>query len=112
MTNTTAPAEHFTAWLTTDRSCLEGDYCDVTVLADKQMGYESDRNGFETDTPVWTSVGDPLFHAVTTARHDADTDEDATKQAQKLLESAGWRLAGDWDAVTTGCTVTVERDDN
>ncbi|TVL89794.1 hypothetical protein [Streptomyces sp. SAJ15] len=100
---------HFTAWLTTDRTCLEDDQCDVTVLADKIAGYEFDSNGFETNTPVWTSVGDPLWYAKTSHTADEDDDQSALEEAEELLEKAGWRLVGGWEAVTTGCTATVER---
>lgn len=105
MTNTTATAEHFTAWLTTDASCLEGDFCDVVVLADEEI---SEDNG----KPAWSSVGTPVFRAETTVRHDADTYEGAEKQARELLEAAGWRVVGKWEGVPTGGTITVERDES
>lgn len=96
-------ATHFTAWLTTDPSALSGENCDVTVLADDEVG---ERDG----QPVWSSVGNPLFYTEVTARHDADDDSAAIEQAKEALEEAGWRIKGDWDAVTTGSTVEVTLD--
>ncbi|GAA2640037.1 hypothetical protein [Streptomyces axinellae] len=103
-------SEHYTAWVTNDTSCLEGEFIDLVVLADDICGYETDQNGLETDTPVWTSVGDPLMRAETTvsAREESGADT-AMAQAIDLLAAAGWEKAGDWQAVTTGYTVAVQR---
>lgn len=98
MTNT----GYYTAWLTNAPSALDGTLTEVTVLPDKIVG---ERDG----QPDRTSVGNPLFHAVTTVdARDGDEDQ-ATREAEDLLTPAGWRLTGDWRGVTTGCTVTVER---
>lgn len=105
----TMTATHFTAWLTTDPTCLDGANSDVTVLADDIAGYKSDSNGFETDVPVWTSTGDPLTHAVTTVPAKGGDDGEAMREAADLLEARGWRTAGDWETVPTGYIVTVER---
>lgn len=92
--------EHYTAWVTTDRSALENDYCDVTVLADEEIGERDGR-------PVWSSTGNPLFYAETTVH--VDDDADSQDQAKELLKAAGWRVVGDWEGVTTGYIATVER---
>lgn len=102
MTESRETVEHFTAWLTTDRSCLAGEFCDVSVLADEEIGERDGR-------PVWASTDRRVFHAETTARHDADTDEEAVRQATELLGAAGWRTVGDWRAVPSGSVATVER---
>lgn len=94
---------HFTAWLSTDRSVLEGDDCDVVILADDASGY---RDEDETE-PIWSSTGSPLFHALTGISTDGDPDE-IEKRAEELLAEAGWRIVGRWDAVDTGMVVTVE----
>ena len=106
-------SDHFTAWLTTDSSALEDDLCDVTVLRDEPSGTRTDDFGNETED--WTSVGDPVFYAKTSIRHDQGADDGsgataAEQEARDLLENAGWRLTGSWEAVTTGGTVTVSRD--
>ncbi|SFD14689.1 hypothetical protein [Streptomyces aidingensis] len=94
-------SRYFTAWLSTDRSVLDGDHCDVVVLEDEIRGDSPDDRGARS------SFGDPLFRAELDARHDAD-GTDAIKQAEDALEAAGWHLTGRWEAVPTGCTVTVE----
>lgn len=100
----------FTAWLTIIPSDLDtapdgAAYSDVTVLADEADGHLADGR------LVRRSVGDPVFHAVTT--QDARTGDDsmAITEAEAALRAAGWTLTGTWEAVPTGCTVTVERPD-
>ena len=103
-------ARHFTAWLTTDPSCLVGEPSDVTVLEDEIGGYEIDQFGNETDTPIWTSTTTEHMTAVTTvSARDGDHD-DALTEAEALLRAAGWATVGDWEAVDTGYIITVERD--
>lgn len=100
---------HFTAWLTNDRSALDGDTCDVVVLADEASSYDIDGDGNET--PVWSSTGTPLLAAVTGVdAMDGDPDQ-AISEAEQLLAAAGWRTTGEWDAVPTGYITTVERAD-
>lgn len=97
--------KHYTAWLTTSRDSLETDEADVTVLRDEYAGERPGANG----EPVieWTSVGHPLFHAVTGLRHDTDIEQLAAK-AIELLGAAGWTVTGgDWDAVDTGLVIAV-----
>lgn len=94
---------HFTAWLTTDTTCLDQPNADVVVLRDQHSGDPDDK------TP-WTSTGEaPVFHGVT--RVDAkDGDFDAAiREAEALLHEAGWRTRGGWETVPTGSIVTVER---
>ncbi|MFI9331983.1 hypothetical protein ACIGZJ_31130 [Kitasatospora sp. NPDC052868] len=100
-----APGPHFTAWLVNDRSALDGDDCDVTVLADQADNWKNGK-------PDWSSTGDPLFHALTGVdARDGDTDQ-AIREAEQLLEAAGWRVTGTWDAVDTGYVAVVERRDD
>jgi hypothetical protein len=99
-----APGPHFTAWLTTTRSELDGDDCDVTVLADDVAGWKKGK-------PDWSSTGDLLFHALTGIdASDGDHDE-AADRAEDLLAEAGWSTAGSWEATDTGYIITVERAD-
>jgi hypothetical protein len=94
--------EHFTAWLTTDPSCLDQDYADVVVLADELRGEPNDPN-------AWASTGDPLFHDVTEVHARDGEYADAERDAKKRLEDAGWKPQGPWESVPTGATVTVVR---
>lgn len=108
MTKENENAEHFTAWLTTDRSCLGASgKVDVTVLRDEFAGYETDSTGRETDTVLWTSTGDALFNAETSVDAKDGDAADAEREAVDLLRKAGWEIDGKWEAVDTGCTVTV-----
>ncbi|MGW6912615.1 hypothetical protein ACWGB8_02135 [Kitasatospora sp. NPDC054939] len=97
------PGPHFTAWVTTDTSCLDQPNIDVDVLADTIHGYNA-------SGPVWTSSTTTLTHLTTTVpAADGDGDK-ALKEAKDLLAEAGWTLTGTWDAVDTGFVATVERD--
>lgn len=100
------PAEHHTAWITVDPSCLAGDLADVVVLADKASTYNVDGDGNET--PVWESTGMPLLSAETSVRHDGDHDG-AKREAVELLAKGGWIVADGWEVVPTGYVATVER---
>lgn len=98
--------EHYTAWLTTDPTCLIGDLIDVTVLADTIVTYDVDADGDET--PVWESTGGPLCQATTSVpAKDGDVGL-AMCEARELLDEAGWRVIGDWSAVNSGYVATVE----
>lgn len=99
--------EHFTAWITTDPTCLEGDNADVVVLRDENTGDQLDRDGAET--PVWSSTGDPLTHVVTSINVTTDDPWDGrlTAEAEDLLARAGWTVTGGWKSVSTGVTATV-----
>ncbi|MFG2913370.1 hypothetical protein ACGF0D_10825 [Kitasatospora sp. NPDC048298] len=99
-----APAPHFTAWLVNDRSCLDGDDCDIAVLADQVAGWKKGK-------PDWSSTGNPLFHALTGITASDGDDEEAIDRAEELLAEAGWSTDGFWEAVDTGYVVTVERAD-
>lgn len=98
---------HFTAWLVNDASALETDCCDITVIEDEAISYHVADDG--TETPVWGSTGDPLFHAVTTVDAKTGDIEDAIKEAEALMADAGWTTAGGWEAVDNAYIVTVER---
>lgn len=89
---------HYTAWLTTASSALDTACADVVVLADE-----------ETSPGQWTSTGDPLMQATTTVSARDGNPAEAIREAEQLLVAAGWRIVGNWDAVPTGYTVTVER---
>lgn len=84
----------YTAWLTTTYGELEGDLCDVSVLA-------NDDNG--------ASTGDPLYRAETTTRHDGDHDG-LHEEVRVMLLSAGWTTHGTWEQVPTGSVITVTQD--
>lgn len=94
--------EHFTAWLTTDTTCLDGDFADVVVLADELRGEPEDRD-------PWTSTGNPLFQANTNVDARSGDADQATREAEDLLAEAGWTMDGDWEPVPTGCIATVTR---
>lgn len=97
--------KHYTAWIATLPDCLQTDDADVTVLRDEATGERTDRHG---NTIIeWTSVGPPLFHAVTGLRHDSDIQAIADK-AGELLAAEGWNiLATDWDVVDSGLVIDV-----
>lgn len=96
---------HFTAWLTNDSSCLSGDVMDVNVWEDMLIGGDSDDDGCWATDP---SKGTP-FYAETTVPVDGGRVEDAQDEARHLLENAGWRIAGEWQATPSAYIVTVER---
>jgi hypothetical protein len=78
---------------------------DITILQDLLLcGDDDDDRNWSTD------IGKPqAFYAVTTVdAKDGDID-DAIVEARHLMESAGWRIAGDWDATDNAYIVTVER---
>lgn len=101
----TTTVTHFTAWLVNDTSCLDQGCMDLTVLQDQLIGGDpEDERGWSTDTEQ-----PQAFYAVTTVdAADGDIDT-AQAEAKDLLEQAGWRLAGNWDATPNAYTVTVER---
>lgn len=100
---------HFTAWITTDPSCLEGPYADVVVIEDEIFGYRLDENGDADHTkPLWESTGEWVFHAPTAIRYDDDHDL-MLKRAVEVLDTNGWSLTGHWEGVTTGYVATVIR---
>lgn len=100
---------HFTAWLVDDRSCLDQDNCDVTVLADDittVIGY--DRNGFEAEKVEYSSTGDPVFYGITGVDARGGDIDDAIREAEQMLDDAGWETAGTWEAVGTSYVVEVQ----
>lgn len=101
-------SEH-SAHITTDRSCLDGDMCDVVVLRDEVVGY-TERDGVET--PNFESAGPPVFHTDLPIRHDAETMDGLFGLAATALSDAGWRMThgAKWSATGTGYTIPVERD--
>lgn len=98
--------QHFTAWLVNDSSALDGPCIDVTILPDELIGADSD------DERAWSSSGEPVFYAVTTVDAREGDVEDAIDEAERLMDAAGWRTVGKWDAVDNAYTVTVERAKN
>jgi hypothetical protein len=99
---------HFTAWLVNDTSALDQGCMDITILEDTVVGY-TEAPGAEE--PVWgtDATKDIAFYAVTTVdAADGDT-KDGIDEASELMEQAGWRIVGDWDAVDNAYIVTVER---
>jgi hypothetical protein len=102
---------HFTAWLATSPSVLDSDDCDITVLADDAISHHMDDDGAEGD-PIWSSVGDPILHALTGIPASADDHPEAQRTAEQVLAEAGWRTTGTWEPVDTGYIITVERDDD
>jgi hypothetical protein len=99
------PDTHFTAWLTTTTGELEGDDCDVTVLADEV-------NTWKNGAPDWTSTGDPIFHTLIGVPASDDDKDAAEERAEQLLAEAGWRTVGTWEGTGTGGIITVERADD
>lgn len=97
----------FTAWITTDATCLTSENCDVTVLIDQITGYREGEYGEEV--PEWESTGPEVFSAVTTTPANGGDDQDAIDQAEDLLRDAGWQITSNWEAVTTGYIATVTR---
>lgn len=84
----------YTAWLTTDRSALSTDFCDVVILANDELGQ---------------STGDPVWSGVTDVRYDATRADEALMAAAELLYDTEWYTAGPWSVVPTGYAVRVRR---
>lgn len=103
--------ERYSAWITTDLTCLEGDLADVSVLTDEITGYRYDSDGNEI--PVWAPTSaDPLLHFVTTVAVGPDTDpwsNGLAEEANDLLHQNGWRVLTDWETDATGAVADVER---
>lgn len=86
----------YTAWVTTDRSALATEMCDVVVLA-------NDVDGASTGDPIWG-----VSTAVPCKPEDRDDDE-LIRQAKVLLAAAGWKTEGTWESVPTGYIINVAR---
>jgi hypothetical protein len=99
---------HYTAWVSTDRSVVLGDRCEVTVLEDEVSNYRLDEDGREH--PVYTSSAkDPLELGPIAVRvDDPDTLEKAWQAATQLLAEYGWRVVGKWDISDNAMYATVE----
>lgn len=99
--------DHFTAWVTNDRSCLADDISDVVVLRDEER---IDWQAGDEERLRWLSVGSPIFHALTGVRYDAGP-QDQLDAARIALRDSGWQISGamDWVGVPTGWAVTVTR---
>jgi hypothetical protein len=82
----------FTAWITTDRSCLFTDLADVVILANDEAG---------------NSTGDPIWSATTTQRYDGDS-EVICNEARELLAAAGWTEVGGLDATAVGSGYVID----
>jgi hypothetical protein len=99
---------HFTAWLVSDTSALDQPNMDITVLEDTLVGENPEDDG------AWSTDGSKpaAFYGITeTDARDGDADE-GIRQAERLLADAGWSTVGKWEAVDTGCIITVERDED
>ncbi len=101
--------QHYTAWITTDKSCLTSEYVSLIVLKDEISHHKRDDNGFETDEPVWASKGDPVFSAELPVKADEEEWDKLYESAKSVLADAGWEIVSEWDVVDTGGTATVER---
>ncbi|WP_432091467.1 hypothetical protein [Streptomyces sp. NRRL F-5630] len=114
---------HYTAWMTNDFSYLEGDDMDVSVLEDEAVSYREEILSEDWDpvtgevvrevreTPVWASAGgDPVFHERTGVDAREGDAEEGIKVAEELLDAAGWRIVGKWEATASSYIVTVEYD--
>ncbi|KIF07514.1 hypothetical protein PL81_01505 [Streptomyces sp. RSD-27] len=95
---------HFTAWLVNDASALDTACIDITIIEDELIGGDPEN---ERD---WASNGQVKFHAVTSIKAKDGDISDAQTEAEHLMDSAGWRIVGDWDATDNAYIVTVERD--
>jgi hypothetical protein len=94
--------EHFTAWLTCDTSCLDQPNADVVVLRDELRGEPDDPN-------AWFSTTDEHFRAVTNVEAKGGDHDDMIREAESLLDDAGWKIDGAWEPVDTGYIVPVTR---
>lgn len=101
--------QHFTAWISVTSNVLSNEFCDVEVLEDEVHGYRLDSEGNEI--PQWSSNGTgPVYSALLGVRHDEEDIYDrAIEEVEDKLDKAGWSVEGDWEAVDTGWTATVER---
>lgn len=95
---------HFTAWLANDPSALETDCVDISIIEDELIGGDP-----ENDSD-WASQGGVKFHAVTSVNAEDGDIDDAQTEAEALMDAAGWRIVGNWDATDNAYIVTVERD--
>jgi len=100
---------HYTAWVTTDPSCLDGPFAVVVVLQDEIFGYRLDDNGDpDHNAPLWESTGEQMFSATTGVPHAADGDF-ILKNATGVLDNWNWTVTTEWQAVTTGYVATAVR---
>jgi len=116
---------HYTAWVANDPSVLMGEGMDVTIIEDVAVNYrekvvseeydpDSGKITRETvEVPVWESQGGQMFYAETNvaARTEDGSPgnvEDGIREAEVLLEKAGWKVVGGWEATDTAYVATVE----
>jgi len=100
---------HFTAWLVNDRTCLDQDNCDITVLGDDintVIAYDDCNQ--EIEQPEYSSTGDPVFYGITGVNAKDGDVNDAIREAEQMLDDAGWHTAGTWEAVGTSYVVEVQ----
>lgn len=116
-------AQHFTAWLVNDTSCLDQGCMDVSVLEDRVISYRTQEKSSEYDPvtggvtveeeeiPQWTtdSSKPPAFYAVTTVDAKSGDVADGQAEAVELMRAAGWATVGGWDVLPNAYVVTVER---
>ena len=104
----TMEVKHFTAWLVNDRTWLDQDNMDVTVLQDMLVIDGADYGGqfkehWETDPEEA-----PAYYAITTVNAREGDIEEGQKQAKDLLADAGWQTVDGWTVLENAYTITVE----
>jgi hypothetical protein len=111
---------HYTAWMANDASVLMGDCMDVTVIEDVATSYKEEVLSEEYDpetgkvtretveTPVWESQGQQMFYAETDVDVRDGDAQDGIRKAEALMEKAGWKVVGDWEATDNSYIATVE----
>lgn len=111
---------HYTAWMTNDSSCLSGTFMDVTVIEDIAISYDEEivSEEYDADTgeilrevvevPVWASQGPQMFYAETGVDARDGDAEDGIREAEALMEKAGWKVVEAWEATDTSYIATVE----
>lgn len=99
--------DHYSAWLSTSRDAVTGDFCEVVVMLD--------------DGPDRIPVGPARFEAVLSIRVDEDDEDDEDDSSDRLfaeakakLTEAGWVIhRGDdgtmWEPVVSGYVAVVYR---
>lgn len=117
----TATPRHFTAWMANDPSVLSGDFMDVTVIEDEAISYKTEivsetfdfaTGQMETETeeiPEWASHSAQMFFAETSVNARGGDAQDGIREAEALMEDAGWKVVSGWEATDNSYVATVER---
>ncbi|MGW5353385.1 hypothetical protein ACWERV_23100 [Streptomyces sp. NPDC004031] len=88
---------HFTAWITKDPQFLETDRMDVLIMEDTVMVPQTTPDGRRIQ--IWETDGNMVFYAVTSVDAREGDVYDAMKEAELLMQQAGWRTVGPWGLV-------------